>query len=214
MFDGITCLSAWLCTVKFYLKDEDYNLSFLLGQSYSMIGRLFASFGPLLIAFSLFAYVVFSRYTGQFSSFWRTFLSLFYICYYNMTYESAMVTARSNPISLIFFMVFVLVFTICIYSGMLVSVFCSYVWRKRELQIRKDIEENLRIQCSACDHKYRYADSFKQNPKKSFNLSEYLAIDFTSPDGKDKYKRIMKVRIERLRAVADDLIDSNVRLLR
>jgi hypothetical protein len=140
MFDGVTCLAAWLCTIKFYLKDDDnYNLSFLLGQSYSMIGRLFASFGPFLMAFSLFAYVVFSRYSGQFSSFWKTFLSLFYICYYNMTYESTIVTARSNPISLIFFMVFVLVFTICIYSGMLVSVFCSYVWRKREQQIRKDI---------------------------------------------------------------------------
>lgn len=86
MFDGIACCAAWLCTIKFYLREEDYNMSFLLGQSYAMIGRLFASFGPLLIAFSLFAYVVFSRYSGQFSSFWRTFLSLFYICYYNMTY--------------------------------------------------------------------------------------------------------------------------------
>lgn len=131
MLDGITCCSAWICTIKFYLKDDDYNLSFLLGQCYAMIGRLFASFGPLLIAFALFAYVIFSRYSAQFSSFWRTFLSLFYICYYNMTYESAIVTGRSNPISMIFFMTFVTVFTICIYSGMLVSVFCSYVWRKR-----------------------------------------------------------------------------------
>ena len=171
MFDGITCCCAWLCSIRFYLKDDDYNLSFLLGQSYAMIGRLFISFGPFLMAFSLFAYIVFSRYSGQFSSFWRTFLSLFYICYYNMTYESTMVTARSNPISLIFFIVFVLVFTICIYSGMLVSVFCSYVWHKRELVIRKDIEENLRIQCSSCDHKYKYAECKEIKPKKSYILS-------------------------------------------
>jgi len=131
MLDGVTCCSAWLCAINFYTKDEDYKLSFLLTKSYLMIGRLFASFGPLLIAFSLFAYCVFCRYAGQFSSFWRTFMSLFYICYYNMTYESAIVTSRANPISLIFFVVFVLLFTICIYSGMLVSVFCSYVWGKR-----------------------------------------------------------------------------------
>jgi hypothetical protein len=131
IFDGITCCAAWLCSAKFYLKQDDYNMTFLLGKSYSMIGWIFASFGPVLIAFSLFGYVVFSRYSGQFSSFRRTFLSLFYICYYNMTYESAMVTSRANPISLIFFVVFVLLFTMCVYSGMLVSVFCSYVWRKR-----------------------------------------------------------------------------------
>ncbi len=86
MLDGVTCLSAWLCALRFYTKDDDYKLSFLLSQSYGMIGRLFASFGPLLIAFSIFGYCVFSRYSGQFSSFWRTFTSLFYICYYNMTY--------------------------------------------------------------------------------------------------------------------------------
>ena len=131
MFDGLTCLACWLCAVRFYLRSDDYNLTFLLGQSYAMIGWLFASFGPLMIAFAMFGYVVFSRYSAQFSSLWRTFLSLFYICYYNMTYESAMVTSRANPISLIFFIVFVLLFTICVYSGMLVSVFCSYVWRKR-----------------------------------------------------------------------------------
>jgi hypothetical protein len=86
MLDGVTCLSAWLCALRFYTKEDDYKLSFLLTKSYGMIGRLFASFGPLLIAFSIFGYCVFSRYSGQFSSFWRTFTSLFYICYYNMTY--------------------------------------------------------------------------------------------------------------------------------
>lgn len=174
ILDGITCLSAWLCALKFYTKGEDYKLSFLLNQSYGMIGRLFASFGPLLIAFSIFAYCVFSRYSGQFSSFWRTFTSLFYICYYNMTYESSVVTGRSNPISMIFFITFVLLFTICIYSSMLVSVFCSYVWGKREEQIKKDIVANLKIQCSSCDHKYKYSERSKIKPKKSFNLSEFL----------------------------------------
>ena len=172
-----------------------------------MIGWIFASFGPLLIAFSLFGYVVFSRYSGQFSSFWRTFLSLFYICYYNMTYESAMVTSRANPISLIFFVVFVLLFTMCVYSGMLVSVFCSYVWKKRQLQIRKDIENNLRIQCSNCDHKYRYLDTLKVKPKASFNLSEFLEIDFKDRDGRDKYKIMMKARIQRLRRTAENVIE-------
>lgn len=131
ILDGFTCFSAWICTIKFYTKDDDYKLSFLLTKSYLLILQLFASFLPLLIAFSLFAYSIFSRYSGQFSSFWRTFTSLFYICYYNMTYESAIVTSRSNPISMIFFIAFVILFTICIYSGMLVSVFCSYVWGKR-----------------------------------------------------------------------------------
>jgi hypothetical protein len=180
-----------------------------------MIGRLFASFGPLMMAFALFAYVVFSRYSGQFRTFWRTFLSLFYICYYNMTYESTIVTSRSNPISMIFFMTFVVVFTICIYSGMLVSVFCSYVWHKRELQIRSDIENNLRIQCSACDHKYKYSDCQKhQRPGLSVNLSEYLNIDFKSHQGRTKYKRMMISRIERLRAGVDRLIDENVVLIK
>ena len=210
MLDGVTCCAAWLCTVKFYTKEDDYNLTFLLGQSYSMIGRLLASFGPLMMAFTLFGYVVFSRYAGQFSSFWRTFLQLFYVCYYNMTYESMMVTARSNPVSMIFWMTFVIVFTICIYSGMLVSVFCSYVWQKRELLIRQDIQDNLRIQCSACDHKYKYSDCHHIQPKNSFNLSEFLQIDFSSADGRQKYKRVMRARVLRLRDRADQLVDASV----
>ena len=159
------CCSAWLCAVYFYTKEDDYKLSFLLTKSYVMIVRLFASFGPLLIAFSMFGYCAFARYSAQFSSFWRTFLSLFYICYYNMTYESAIVTSRSNPISIIFFISFVLIFTICIYSGMLVSVFCSYVWSKREMQIKKDITNNLKIQCSSCDHKYKYTERVNDKPR-------------------------------------------------
>ena len=207
MLDGLTCLSAWLCILQFYTNHDDYRLSFLLGRSYGMIGRLFASFGPLLIAFSIFGYCVFSRYSGQFSSFWRTFTSLFYICYYNMTYESAIVTSRSNPISMIFFITFVLLFTICIYSSMLVSVFCSYVWAKREAQIKKDIVAHLKIQCASCDHKYKYTDRAKPKPKASFNLSEFLDIDWRNPDECIKYKRVMAARIKRLREQADSYLE-------
>ena len=67
------------------------------------------------------------------------------------------------------------------------------------MQIKKDIENNLRIQCSNCDFKYRYLDTLKGKPKASFNLSEFLEINFNDRDGRDKYKRIMKSRIERLR---------------
>lgn len=202
MLDGVMCCSAWLCGIRFYTKEEDYKLSFLLNRSYGMIGRLFASFGPLLIAFSIFGYCVFSRYSGQFSSLWRTFTSLFYICYYNMFYESAVVTSRSNPISMVFFISFVLLFTMCIYSSMLVSVFCSYVWSKRENQIKKDIVNNLKIQCSSCDHKYKYADRTKVKPKTSFNLSQFLMVDWTDLDQRTKYKRVMAARINRLRTQA------------
>ena len=104
-----------------------------------MILQMFTSLLPLLIAFALFAYCIFSRYSQQYSSFWRTLLGLFYICYYNFTYESAHANARSNPISIIFFITFVILFTICIYSGMLVSIFCAYVWGKREEQIKNHV---------------------------------------------------------------------------
>ena len=30
MFDGVTCCAAWLCSIKFYLKDDDYNMSFVV----------------------------------------------------------------------------------------------------------------------------------------------------------------------------------------
>jgi hypothetical protein len=100
---------------------------------------------------------------------------------------------------MIFFITFVLLFTICIYSSMLVSVFCSYVWGKREEQIKQDIVANLKIQCSSCDHKYKYADRSKLKPKVSFNLSEFLDIDWGSPDACLKYKRVMAARIKRLR---------------
>jgi len=70
----------------------------------------------------------------------------------------------------------------------------------------------LRIQCSACDHKYKYADCKKLRPKRSFNLSEYLRIDFDNPDAKEKYIRIMMNRIDRLRRSVDQLIDDSVKI--
>ena len=131
MIDGIQCLISWLLILKFITKEDDYHISLLIKKSYVLVGRIFISFGPVFIAFSMFAYLMFCREAYQFSSFWRTFLNLFYISYYNMTYESFVVTSRANPISMIFFFCFVILFTICVYSGMLVSVFCSYVWNKK-----------------------------------------------------------------------------------
>ena len=49
--------------------------------------------------------------------------------------------------------------------------------------------------------------------KKSFHLSEYLMIDFNNFDAKEKYKRIMINRIERLRKNVDELVDENVRII-
>jgi hypothetical protein len=152
MADGVGCLVAWLLVLKFLTKEDgeghDYHISFLIKKSYILVGRIFVSFGPIFIAFVLFAYIMFCREAWQFSSFRRTFLNLFYISYYNMTYESFIVTSRTNPISIIFFVSFVILFTMCVYSGMLVSVFCSYVWNKKESKVKEDIINNLKIQCS------------------------------------------------------------------
>lgn len=90
---------------------------------------------------------------------------------------------------------------------MLVSVFCSYVWGKREEQIKKDIEENLKIQCANCDHKYRYADSLKTNPKKSINMSQLLHIDFDSPEQQQKYKEAIINKIIHLRKILELIIE-------
>lgn len=115
---------------------------------------------------------------------------------------------------MIFFITFVLLFTICIYSSMLVSVFCSYVWGKREKQIQQDIVENLKIQCHSCDHKYKYADRAKLKPKTSFNLSQFLHIDWNDPDQCSKYKRVMAARIQRLREQSESYIEETSTLLR
>lgn len=182
ILDGIACLISWLIILKF-LNKEDYHIGFLLKQSYILVGRLFVSFGPIFIAFCIFGYCCFCRVSGQFSTFKRTFLSLFYISYYNMTYQSIIVTSRANPISMIFFFAFVILFTICVYSGMLVSVFCSYVWNKRENKVKEDIINNLKIQCSSCDHKYKYVDCLglaKSTKRPTMRLSNILQIDFSN----------------------------------
>lgn len=69
---------------------------------------------------------------------------------------------------------------------MLVSVFCSYVWNKREDKIKQDIINNLKIQCSSCDYKYKYIDCVKlmKDPKRSqkLKMSFIMQVDFSNPD--------------------------------
>lgn len=132
LLDGVTCFVSWLYILKLYTENDDYHISFLIKKSYIFVGRLFISFGPMFIGFCLFALTAFCRYTNLFVSFHKAFISLFCVCFYNMTYEEYRTTERTNPISSIFFTVLIMLFTICIYSGMLVSVFCSYMWNKRE----------------------------------------------------------------------------------
>lgn len=131
ILDGLACLFSWLWLLQIIPQKGIYHVSMLLGKSYLLVGRLFISFMPLFVGFALLAYCVFCRYAHQFSSFKQTLLSLFYVCYYNMTYEEFIVTSRADPISSIFFFVFVLLFTFCVYSSMLVSVFCSFAWDRR-----------------------------------------------------------------------------------
>ena len=133
LMDGVTCFVSWPYFLKLFTRDDDYHISFLIKKSYIFVGRLFVSFGPLFIGFCLFAMTLFCRYSEIFVSFHKTFISLFCVSYYNMTYEDFKTTEKAGPISAIFFTTFVLLFTASIYSGLLVSVFCSYVWNKRDL---------------------------------------------------------------------------------
>jgi hypothetical protein len=163
ILDGVACLLSWFWLLEVIPQRGIYHVSMLLGKSYLLVGRLFISFLPLFIGFAVLAYCLFCRYAHQFSSFKQTLLSLFYICYYNMTYEEIIVTARADPISSIFFFVFVLLFTFCIYSSMLVSVFCSFAWDRREQEMQKDILNNLKIKCSNCDFIYKYDEKLVIN---------------------------------------------------
>ena len=63
---------------------------------------------------------------------------------------------------------------------MLVSVFCSYVWNKREAQVKQQIVDNLKIQCSECNYKYKYVDCLKlmKDPKRSLKMSFVMQVDF------------------------------------
>jgi hypothetical protein len=87
ILDGVTCFIGWLYILKLNTENDDYHISFLIKKSYIFVGRLFVSFGPMFIGFCLFALTVFCRYSDLFVSFHKTFISIFCVCYYNMTYE-------------------------------------------------------------------------------------------------------------------------------
>lgn len=87
IIDGVTCFIAWLYILKLHTESDAYHVSFLIRKSYILVGRLFVSFGPLFIGVCLFALTVFCRYTSIFNDFHKTFIALFSVCYYNMTYE-------------------------------------------------------------------------------------------------------------------------------
>lgn len=87
LLDGITCFVCWLYILKIYTENDDYHISFLIRKSYAYVGRLFVSFGPMFIGFCLFALTAFCRYSPLFTSFHKTLISIFCVCYYNMTYE-------------------------------------------------------------------------------------------------------------------------------
>lgn len=142
---------------------------------------------------------------------------LFYISYYNATYESFVLTMRANPISMIFFFSFVILFTICVYSGMLVSVFCSYVWNKRESKIKEQIVNNLKIQCTECDHKYKYVDCLKilKDPKRSLKMSFVMQVDFKNVEQRHKYKKTLATKMKFLTERVDQLMtESNQEIIK
>lgn len=172
ILDGVTCLVCWLYVLKLVTETKDYYISFLIRKSYIFVGRLFVSFGPLFIGFCMFALTVFCRYSTLFVSFHKTFISLFCVCYYNMTYEEFRTTERTNPISTVFFTTLVMLFTVCIYSGMLVSVFCSYMWNRRENKHKQELVDSLKVQCLSCNTKYNYSEGFKQSLKLSIHRHE------------------------------------------
>jgi hypothetical protein len=86
ILDGVTCFISWLYFLKLQTERDDYHLSMLIKKSYILVGRLFVSFGPMFIGFVLFALTAFCRYTNLFDDFHKSFISLFCVCYYNMTY--------------------------------------------------------------------------------------------------------------------------------
>ena len=207
LLDGIACFVAWLWLLKF-ISPDDYHLAFLLRRSYLLVGKLFISFAPLFIAFAMLAYSIFARYSFHFSTLHRTLLSIYYICYYNMIYEQFVGTQRVNPLSAIFFVVLVLLFTIFIYSGMLVSVFCSYVWHKRELRMKEDMVDNLKIQCSACDHQYRVKDGEVPDQERQHErLYSMLEIDLNKPASRKKYKETLIKRTDYLKDMTISIIE-------
>jgi hypothetical protein len=167
ILDGVTCFIAWLYFLKLQTDNDDFLISILIKKSYLFVGRMFISFGPLFMGFVVFACTAFSRYTNLFDSFHKSFISIFCVCYYNMVYEQYRTTERANPISSLFFTTLVMVFTICVYSGMLVSVFCSFMWNKREERLKEELLQSLKIECANCKARYNYAQGYKTAVKRS-----------------------------------------------
>jgi hypothetical protein len=114
------------------------------------------------------------------------------------------VTVRADPISTIFFFIFILLFTFSVYSSMLVSIFCSFAWDRREEEMQRDILNNLKIKCSNCDFVYKY--------------EEKLVVKVVDERGRydeDKGKKLRELYIRRLRNGAKhiDIIVGESRLL-
>ena len=214
VLDGVTTACAWLYLLKLFTHDDDYHVSFLIKQSYVLVGRLFISFGPIFIGFVLFAHAVFCRYSDLFVSFHKAFVSLFCISYYNMTYEGYKSTEKQGPVSAIFFTTFVLLFTACVYSGMLVSVFCSYVWNKRDQKNKQELVDSLKIECGNCQHKYMYREGAKmsqnnQNFVGKDRMLETLAANILGNRFcRAKYKEIIIYRLKVLaRLIIEDYLE-------
>jgi hypothetical protein len=109
---------------------------------------------------------------------------------------------------MIFFFSFVILFTICVYSGMLVSVFCSYVWNKRESKIKEQIVNNLKIQCTECNHKYKYVDCLKilKDPKRSLKMSFVMQVDFKNVEERHRYKKTLGMKMKFLTERVEELM--------
>ena len=193
ILDGVTCGLCWVWLPQVFPLTGRFNFTVLLGKSYLLIGRLFITFLPIFIGFSMLAYCMFSRLTDKYFTLKRSLLQLFYVSYYNMTYETFVTTERLSPLSSVFIFVFILLFTFTIYSSMLVTSFCAYAWDIREEQLIKDIKDNLVIQCSNCEYKFQYKeedhierkiphpyihmDSGKQNKLKYLYMSRVSACN-------------------------------------
>lgn len=86
IIDGLCCTLSWLWLPHVFPMTGRFNFAVILKRSYLLIGRLFLAFLPIFIGFSVMAYTIFSKLTDKYSTFHRSILQLFYICYYNMTY--------------------------------------------------------------------------------------------------------------------------------
>ena len=92
IIDGLCCCLSWLWLPHVFPLTGRFNFAVILKKSYILIGRLFLAFLPIFIGFSIMAYTIFSRLTDKYSTFHKSILQLFFICYYNMTYETYVIT--------------------------------------------------------------------------------------------------------------------------